>query len=59
MQDSNTARSDLWRETVSLLLDVRSIRMLFLGFASGLPLLLVFMFAQRRIISGVTSGAVK
>jgi PAT family beta-lactamase induction signal transducer AmpG len=42
MQDHSTTHPGQWRETVSLVLDARALRMLLLGFSSGLPILLVF-----------------
>ena len=42
MDASTPTRADRWRETLEFLVDPRSIRMLLLGFSSGLPLLLVF-----------------
>ena len=42
MQTDSVGRADSWQETLSLLLSGRSLRMLLLGFSSGLPILLVF-----------------
>lgn len=42
MQADTVARTDSWQETLALLLSGRSLRMLLLGFSSGLPILLVF-----------------
>lgn len=42
MQTDTAARPDSWQETLTLLLSARSLRMLLLGFSSGLPILLVF-----------------
>ena len=59
MSDQATTRTEQWRETVSLLLDPRSLRMLVLGFSSGLPLLLVFSTLSVWLIkAGVERGLV-
>ena len=42
MQSDITAKADSWQDTLALLLSGRSMRMLLLGFSSGLPILLVF-----------------
>lgn len=42
MQTDSVGRADSWQDTLSLLLSGRSLRMLLLGFSSGLPILLVF-----------------
>ncbi len=42
MQTDTAAGPDSWQETLTLLLSARSLRMLLLGFSSGLPILLVF-----------------
>ena len=42
MQTDSVSRPDSWQETLQLLLSGRSLRMLLLGFSSGLPILLVF-----------------
>ena len=42
MQTDTVGRADSWQETLALLLSGRSLRMLLLGFSSGLPILLVF-----------------
>jgi PAT family beta-lactamase induction signal transducer AmpG len=42
MQTDTVGKADSWQETLALLLSGRSLRMLLLGFSSGLPILLVF-----------------
>ena len=42
MQADTVGKPDTWQETLALLLSGRSLRMLLLGFSSGLPILLVF-----------------
>ena len=42
MQTDIVGKADSWQETLALLLSGRSLRMLLLGFSSGLPILLVF-----------------
>ncbi len=42
MQSDIAARAERWQDTLALLLSARSLRMLLLGFSSGLPILLVF-----------------
>ncbi len=59
MSDQAATRTEQWRETASLLLDPRSLRMLVLGFSSGLPLLLVFSTLSVWLIkAGVERGLV-
>ena len=42
MQTDTIDNADRWQDTLALLLSGRSLRMLLLGFSSGLPILLVF-----------------
>jgi len=42
MQSDIAAKAERWQDTLALLLSGRSLRMLLLGFSSGLPILLVF-----------------
>lgn len=42
MQSDISAKAESWQDTLALLLSGRSLRMLLLGFSSGLPILLVF-----------------
>jgi len=59
MQTDTAARADSWQETLTLLLSARSLRMLLLGFSSGLPLLLVFSTLSVWLIkAGVQRDAV-
>ncbi len=45
------ARRPGWRDTVRVYLEPASLRMLTLGFAAGLPLLLVLGSSSARIVS--------
>ncbi len=59
MAEQGIERSESWRETLALALDPRSLRMLLLGFSSGLPLLLVFSTLSVWLIkAGVERGVV-